>query len=146
MSPQNTPRHRKSQVSIDLKIKKNITISFRLKDYLLEYVSHIDSLLKASLSHETLANGNGNCMHCDNGAIAVWRCRDCSMGLPMCRGCMRKTHKENPFHQIKQWNGHFFWLAELWEVGTYLLICHHTRVLSCNIIKVQEDLLENLES
>jgi hypothetical protein len=31
MSPQNTPRHRKSRVSIYLNIEKDITISFRLK-------------------------------------------------------------------------------------------------------------------
>lgn len=97
------------------------------------------------MSRETLAEDDKRCVHCDVGALAVWRCRDCSMGKPMCRGCMRKTHKENPFHRIEQWNRDFFRPAELWEVGTYLLVRHHTGAFACDVIKAQEDFLERLE-
>ena len=63
----------------------------------------------------------------------------------MCRGCMRKCHKENPLHRLEQWNGQFFRPAEQWEVGTYLLVPHHNRKLPCDIIKSQEVFLEMLE-
>lgn len=43
----------------------------------------------------------------------------------MCRGCMRETHKHNPFHRIQRWTGSYFRSADLWEVGTYLLVPHH---------------------
>lgn len=111
----------------------------------MEYVSRIDGLLEASLSREALAEEDIECRLCDKGNSAVWRCKDCSMGIPMCRGCLRKNHKQNPFHRIEQWNGQFFCAAELWEVGTYLLVPHHDRKLSCNIIKSQQDFLEMLE-
>jgi hypothetical protein len=111
----------------------------------LEYVSRIDGLLAASLSREALADEDKQCHLCNKGTLAVWRCRDCSMGRPMCRGCIRKTHKQNPFHRIEQWNGQFFRPAEQWEVGTYLLVPHHNRSLACDSIKEQEDFLEMLE-
>ena len=63
----------------------------------------------------------------------------------MCRGCMRRRHKENPFHRIELWNGNFFRPAELWEVGAYLLIRHHTRTPSCNIINSQVEFLDMME-
>ena len=63
----------------------------------------------------------------------------------MCRGCMRRRHKENPFHQIELWNGNFFRPAELWEVGAYLLIHHHIQTPSRNIINSQEEFLDMME-
>ncbi|KAF8801026.1 hypothetical protein BYT27DRAFT_7227064 [Phlegmacium glaucopus] len=77
------------------------------------------------MSREVLANEAKQCQHCDKGVFVVWRCRDCGMGTPMCRAYMRVSHRENPFHRIEQWNGTFFWPAELWEVGVYLLVRHH---------------------
>lgn len=112
----------------------------------MEYVSRIDGLLAASLSREALPDEDSHCRHCDKGTWAVWRCRDCSMGIPMCRRCIRKSHKENPFHRIEHWNGQFFRPAEQWEVGTYLLVPHHNRTLFCDKIKSQEDFLEVLEN
>ena len=111
----------------------------------MEYVSRIDGLLNASLSREALADDDKQCQHCDKGRLAIWRCRDCSLATPLCRGCMRKSHKENPLHRIEQWNGHFYRPADLWEVGTYLLVRHHNRSIKCNIVKAQEDFLEILE-
>ena len=111
----------------------------------MEYVSRIDALLDAFLTREALAEEDNKCSHCDDGNWAVWRCRDCSIGTAMCRGCMRRTHKENPFHRVEQWNGQFFRPAEQWEVGTYLLVHHHNRKLSCDTIRSQEAFLEVLE-
>ncbi|KAF8797509.1 hypothetical protein BYT27DRAFT_7016501, partial [Phlegmacium glaucopus] len=64
------------------------------------------------------------CRHCDKALFAVWRCKDCLLATPMCRACMRLSHRDNPFHRIEQWNGSYFRTAELWEVGTYLLVRH----------------------
>ncbi|KAF8802325.1 hypothetical protein BYT27DRAFT_7112705, partial [Phlegmacium glaucopus] len=76
------------------------------------------------MSREVLADEAKQCQHCDKGVFVVWRCRDCGMGTPMCRACMRVSHRENPFHRIEQWNGTFFQPAELWEVSVYLLVRH----------------------
>jgi hypothetical protein len=115
------------------------------KDYILEYVLRIDELLEASLSHEVPAEEDKQCQKCDNGMWAVWRCRDCCLGLPMCRACMRSSHQENPFHRIEQWNGNFYRHAELWEVGTHLFIRHHTRNPLCDTLLAQKDFLELAE-
>ena len=63
----------------------------------------------------------------------------------MCRGCMRRSHRADPFHRIEKWNGEFFRPAEQWEVGTCLVVPHRNRKLSCDGIKTQEDFLSNIE-
>ena len=55
------------------------------------------------------------------------------------------NNRENPFHQIEQWNGNFFRPAELWGVGTHLLIWHHTRKPLCETLIAQEEFLEMIE-
>lgn len=111
----------------------------------MEYVARIDRLLEASLCREALAEDDKHCQHCNKGILAIWRCKDCSMGAAMCRGCIRSYHKENPFHRIEKWNGDFFRPAEQWEVGTYLLVRHHSGVTLCNDLKAQESFLETIE-
>jgi CxC2 like cysteine cluster associated with KDZ transposases len=111
----------------------------------LEYVARIDGLLEASLCREALAENDKHCQHCNKGILAIWRCKDCSTGVPMCRGCIRLYHKENPFHRIEQWNGDFFRAAEQWEVGTYLLVRHHSGVTLCEDLIAQETFLEIIE-
>ena len=78
---------------------------------------------------------------------AVWLhgVADCSLGVPMCCGCIRVSHRENPFHRIEQWNGNFFRPAELWEVGTHLLIRHHTGKPLCKTLVAQEEFVEMME-
>ena len=111
----------------------------------MEYVRRIDSLLDATLCREVRADEDKTCRHCTNNYNAIWRCKDCSMGIPMCRGCLRRDHKSNPFHRIEQWNGHFFQHADLWEVGTYLLIRHHNAEPICERLHAQETFLETIE-
>lgn len=111
----------------------------------MEYIARIDVLLEASLSREELADDYKKCRHCTKGNWAVWRCKDCTMGISMCRECIRCFHKENPFHRIEQWNGNFFRHADLWEVGTYLLVPHHTGITLCDSLKKQEHFLEIIE-
>ena len=112
----------------------------------MDYVDRIDSLLESLLSRESLAEGDKQCRHCDRGYWAVWRCRDCSLGVPVCRGCMRASHRDNPFHRIERWTGHFFRSAGLCEVGTYLLVRHHVGTPLCEILIRQQKFLESVES
>ena len=111
----------------------------------MDYVTRIDELLEASLSRETLTDEDKLCRHCDKGVWALWRCKDCCLGISMCRQCVRTTHSHNPFHRIEHWNGTFFRPAELWEVGTYLQVRHHTGVSLCENIMAQQHFMESLE-
>lgn len=96
------------------------------------------------MTRETLPAGTGICRNC-NIAIAVWRCKDCILATPMCRACLRNSHKESPLHRIQHWNGSYFRNAELWEVGTYLLVRHHTGEAMCDTLHKWSHLLESAE-
>lgn len=102
--------------------------------------------MEAMLSKEAMPAGSGAglCRHCMK-ALAGWRCKDCVLASPLCRGCMRSYHRENPFHRIEQWNGSYFRPAALWEVGTYLLVLHHTGEALCDTLKTWRNLLESAE-
>lgn len=112
------------------------------RNYMQQYVDRVDEFLDALLSRE--AGGASTCRHC-NKSIAVWRCRDCVLGTPMCRSCMRLNHRENPFHRIERWNGSYYRPAELREVGTYLLIRHYTGVSLCETLTGWINLLDSAE-
>jgi hypothetical protein len=58
---------------------------------------------------------------------------------------MRVTHRENPFHRIECWTGTHFRRAELWEVGTYLLVQHQTDQPICNALNFQIKYLETFK-
>jgi hypothetical protein len=58
---------------------------------------------------------------------------------------MRVYHKENPFHRIEHWNGSYFRPAALSEVGTYLLVQHHTGQQICDIIQHKCNLVDSAE-
>ena len=114
-------------------------------DYLKEYVDRVDTLLEALHSREALDDGDKHCPHCDMGVLAVWRCRECFQGVPMCRGCMRQTHIHNPFHRIERWTGTFFRSANLCEVGTYLLVRHHVGISICDTLSRYQIYFEAVE-
>jgi CxC2 like cysteine cluster associated with KDZ transposases len=118
----------------------------RQRDYIMEYVDRIDSLLESLLSRESLNDGDKHCRHCDQGYKAIWRCKDCSLAVPVCRGCMRASHKDNPFHRIEKWTGNYFRSAYLWEVGTFLLVRHHVGTPLCGTLIRQQKFLERVES
>jgi hypothetical protein len=63
----------------------------------------------------------------------------------MCRGCIRNTHQENPFHKLQRWTGTHFRAAELWEVGTYILVPHYSGQRHCSILKFHRKHLEEFE-
>src|SRR3981189_766087 len=58
---------------------------------------------------------------------------------------MRVTHRQNFFHRIKCWTGTHFRQAELWEVGTYLLVQHQTDQPICNALQFQINYLGTFE-
>src|ERR1700686_2161224 len=111
----------------------------------MQYVSRIDSLLQAILSREALAEEDHRCLHCEARALAIWRCKDCALGKPMCRLCMRSSHHSDPFHRIEQWNGTFFEPADLWQVGMFLLVPHHEGQPICETLRLQITFLEQAE-
>jgi CxC2 like cysteine cluster associated with KDZ transposases len=105
----------------------------------------MDDFLGALLSKESMPVGAGICRHCNKGRLAVWRCRDCLFSTPLCRSCMRISHRSNPLHQIQQWNGQYFRPADLWEVGTYILVQHHAGDPICPTLQRWCDMLESAE-
>lgn len=109
-----------------------------------QYVDRVDEFLEAHLTREAMPGGATACRHCNN-CIAVWRCRDCVLGTPMCRSCIRLSHRENPFHRVQQWNGSYFRPASLSEVGTYLLIPHHTGEAICETLERWCGILDSAE-
>jgi hypothetical protein len=63
----------------------------------------------------------------------------------MCRQCIRRTHQQNPLHKIQRWTSTHFRAAQLWEVGTYVLIPHHEGDPLCDSLQSQKYLLEHFE-
>jgi hypothetical protein len=60
---------------------------------------------------------------------------------------MHETHHQNPFHHIECWTGTYFRQAELWEVGTHILVNlkHETGVPICKSLEFQIQYLEAFE-
>lgn len=115
------------------------------KDYLREFMERVNDLLAAWLSREALPSALIECPNCDGHKRATWRCTDCLFARPLCRGCMRAAHIENPLHRIQKWTGKFYRPAELWEVGTYLLVRHHDGEPMCDALRAQHDFQERME-
>src|ERR1700742_1331607 len=113
-------------------------------DYLKEFVDQIDELLRASLCRDGWNIEGQRCGYCDDGNWAPWRCVDCTLGQPACRKCMRHLHKTNPLHRIERWTGTHYRPAELWEVGTCLIVPHREGN-TCDVFKFQEEFLEHFE-
>lgn len=110
-------------------------------------MGRIDILLEAALCRESRADEEQVCSNCTNNYFAVWRCCDCMVGLTLCRQCMRKTHQHNPLHKIERWTDDHFRSAELWEVGTYLLVRHlsGSGPMLCDALQFQIAHLEMFE-
>ena len=58
---------------------------------------------------------------------------------------MRNTHQENPFHRVQRWTGTHFRAAELWDVGTYILVPHYAGQRLCDTLTFQKEHLEEFE-
>jgi hypothetical protein len=113
-------------------------------DHLNEFKDNIHLLLAGLMARE-FRHGNATCNNCQEAKIAIWRCRDCSCPPLLCRGCMRNTHFTNPLHRIECWNGKYFRVAHLWEVGVHLLVPHHGKSQLCASLEFQTTHLEDLQ-
>ena len=58
---------------------------------------------------------------------------------------MRHAHRQSPFHRVECWTGSYFRRAALWEVGTYILVKHHTEISTCEGLNFQIEFLERLQ-
>lgn len=111
--------------------------------YLQEFVKRVEPMLTALLAREVPEKMT--CSHCPDGHIARWRCRDCTATLMMCRGCMRETHRSTPLHRIDIWTGTCFRRAQLWQVGTYMLIPHVSGEHFCQALAWNQTLLNEFQ-
>ena len=100
--------------------------------------------MAALLSHESLPF-RAKCTECQD-KHAGWRCKDCNLSAPLCRSCIRHKHRLNPLHRIQKWNGKHYRNAELYEVGSYLLITHAVGERICINLDWQINLLEQMEA
>ncbi|KAF8814120.1 hypothetical protein BYT27DRAFT_7250341 [Phlegmacium glaucopus] len=117
----------------------------RQRDYVVEFVDRIEDLLQAHLSREAWPIDQRKCSRCEMNNWAVWRCTDCTLARPVCRQCMRHSHQDSPLHRIERWTGTHFRRAALWEVGTYIMVHHHTGTGICDNLAFQRDYLETFQ-
>ena len=89
------------------------------KNYILEFIQNIDSLLLVLLSREALPIKHSKCNDCAKNMWAIWRYKGCCLAKPWCHRCMCITHWDNLFHKIEQWTGTYFWSA--WIIGIWLI-------------------------
>ncbi|KAF8955815.1 hypothetical protein BDZ97DRAFT_1594245, partial [Flammula alnicola] len=54
-----------------------------------------------------------------------WRCKQCAGGRLLCGLCFQKEHHFLPFHRVETWNGRYFKVGALWQVGVKLYLGHH---------------------
>lgn len=113
-------------------------------DYIQEFVDRIHPMLNALLSREVRST-NPICGCCPVGNIAAWRCRDCTAARILCRACIRNLHMDCPTHRIEVWTGAYYRPAELWEVGLYILINHHTEPKQCANLAFQQSILQRFQ-
>ncbi|PPQ96302.1 hypothetical protein CVT26_005638 [Gymnopilus dilepis] len=90
-------------------------------NYLQEYLQRQPHILKCLMAR--YARQQEVCTTCQQYS-GQWRCRDCSNNNVLCRGCMRQSHQNLPFHAIEFWTGQFFTRSSLARVGVRLVLAH----------------------
>jgi len=53
-----------------------------------------------------------------------WRCKHCLGARSLCGVCCRNVHQLLPFHRVERWNGRYFHVGALWQVGLKLSLGH----------------------
>lgn len=64
------------------------------------------------------------CCTCKASCNALFRCRDCWLRGPQCQACLLQDHRFLPFHHTEKWNGLFYEVATLRDLGAVLPLCH----------------------
>ncbi|TFK79058.1 hypothetical protein K466DRAFT_469378, partial [Polyporus arcularius HHB13444] len=74
--------------------------------------------LDEALRHEGrgLARNSTACPRCAQGTPTL-RCSECSGGEMLCAACMLADHARLPLHRIQQWEGTFFTMTSLRQLG-----------------------------
>lgn len=52
---------------------------------------------------------------------------------------------KNQLHRVEVWTGTYFRTAELWEVGVYILVPHHTGTPICPSLAFQNEMLQGFQ-
>ena len=91
-------------------------------DFLREWLPRRPLYLKVMLSQEA---PKALLAQCPCGQrIATWRCKTCSGGRLLCSECCRNAHMFLPFHRVELWNGRYFEVGALWQIGLKLHLGH----------------------
>lgn len=85
--------------------------------------------LDTVLATEGVPQAGLSCAQCDEGKPEWYRCSDCWMPPTLCRTCLLKTHKHNPFHFVQHWDPlRKFWRREpLSRMGVTVHLGHEGR-------------------
>lgn len=78
------------------------------------------------LSHKIGPDIGQKCQRCWVGN-AIWRCLNCIGNEVLCVLCLQEDHLKLPFHRVERWNGRFFSVGALWQVGVKLYTGHQGR-------------------
>ncbi|KAJ7460133.1 hypothetical protein B0H11DRAFT_1736887, partial [Mycena galericulata] len=57
-----------------------------------------------------------------------YRCRSCLVSELMCAPCLLAAHSRRPLHDIEKWEGSFFSVCELRDVGLLVNLGHGRQV------------------
>ncbi|KAF8961701.1 hypothetical protein BDZ97DRAFT_1759716 [Flammula alnicola] len=93
-------------------------------DFLREWVPRRPDYLKTILAMEAPWDPMEKCEACDRRA-GKWRCKQCAGGRMLCGLCFQNEHQFLPFHRVETWNGRYFKVGALWQVGVKLYLGHH---------------------
>jgi len=80
--------------------------------------------LNRILDQKVYRNNSGVCHFCSVGR-PVWRCKDCTDRRPLCVYCCRNGHRNAPFHRVEKWNGRYYQIGALWQVGVKIYTGHN---------------------
>ncbi|KAG6884960.1 hypothetical protein C0992_005568, partial [Termitomyces sp. T32_za158] len=69
----------------------------------------------------------------------LFECFDCCGRLLLCTQCIVSTHQSNPFHRIREWNGHFFVKTTLKSLGLTIQLGHPRGTACANSISSPGD-------
>ncbi|KAF9531675.1 hypothetical protein CPB83DRAFT_891565 [Crepidotus variabilis] len=92
-------------------------------DYLQDWIERRDVYMACSMANHALPANGANCEECGECG-AIWRCDQCPMRQILCANCIRRQHLFDPLHMIRYWNGAYFQMGALWQVGATLALGH----------------------
>ncbi|KAL0563734.1 hypothetical protein V5O48_018330 [Marasmius crinis-equi] len=86
---------------------------------------------------------DGNCARCESPG-AEYRCRTCDGLRVVCRGCIIKTHIDEPLHQVELWKSDYFQPIFLKDIGLRFQAGHRPNIrCPCPVISNQDFVVLN---